>query len=81
MSAIRADEWLAALHELSNRSVDGFTMLELSEATGLSVTTTRVKVAALIRSGKARHVGERRGASSNGRTVFTPVYQLVQEGK
>jgi len=77
---IRADEWLAALHELSNRSVDGFTMLELSEAAGLSVDSTRLKMAALIRAGKASHVGERTGLSSNGRTIYIPVYRMGQGG-
>lgn len=78
---ITASEWLKALHDLSARSVDGFTMLELSEAAGYSVTTTRLKLAALIRAGKAAYVGVRAGTSSNGRTIYSPVYQLVKEGK
>lgn len=81
MSAIRADEWLAALHDLSNRSVDGFTMLELSEATGFSLETTRKKVRALVLAGRAVHAGDRLGTSSSGRGCYTPVYALVKEGK
>jgi hypothetical protein len=80
-SPIRVDEWQAALEVLASRSADGFTSKELAEATGLSLTTTRIKIGQLLRSGRARLSGHRMGHSIAGRIVYIPVYQLVQEGK
>lgn len=78
-STIRMDEWAKALEELESRSAEGFTTEEMSEATGYSVKTTLLRIAALMRAGKLRMAGARTGRGINGRLKHTPVYQLVQE--
>lgn len=73
---IRLDEWQAALAELSSRSVDGFTVAEMVEATGESKETVRRRLAGLIRVGRARLNGHRQSTRIDGIPCKVPVYKL-----
>lgn len=74
---ITADDIIAEIRRLDAESVEGFTMLEMVDATGYSVWTCRRKIKQLIGNGRACFVGMKRDYNSSGVACKVPVYRLL----
>ena len=75
--SITFDEVLKELDRIANGSQEGFTVAQMSEATGYSMRWCREQLQRLVRAGKVVHVGRRRVPRIDGVGSLVPVYRNV----
>jgi len=74
------DIWRKAIQDaMAKTDAEGMTTNELADAMGVAQKTAHIRLRRLIRSGMARHVGQKWVQSIDGRSIPVPAYRLVEE--
>jgi len=75
------NEVLAEIEKLSTDRPEGFTIAEMSDATGRSVKWCRTKIRRLMAAGKAQYNGRAIRSRIDGQTGYVPVYLVKSNGR
>ena len=74
------DEILAEIDRLTAASPEGFTILEMMDATGHCDNWCRDKIRRLINAGRVRYNGKAKREAIDGKPCLVPVYIYVSGG-
>ena len=74
---ISMDELEVQLRGLESAQPEGFSVAEMSDRLNMSEHWCRVKLKKLVKEGRAKFNGKKRGTMLDGRKHFTPIYVLL----